>query len=323
MTLLAILIYIPLQIVLLPLGIIGAAWTGYKQIIVSQRLGLSQTAIEIINGRWTMDVFGMREDKAARRLSRKLPNTSIFGLWLALLPLYILYRISGKNLFYPRSAKPGYETIADLVMARTPHFDAIINQHIASARQFVVLGAGLDTRAYGLMKDEELAIFELDQPATQQMKRKCLKRARIASDHVTFVEVDFESGDWTKDLVEAGFDPSLKTIFLWEGVTLYLSREDVVKTLRSIRSLSSPGSTLIADIYGDRMIKFSNNKVLGKTLEATNETLGFGLDFSKNPHNTLETFVSEQEMNLQAAKFLGDKTRKGAYAVVAEIDLNP
>ena len=49
-------IFIPLQIVFVPLAIIGLLLTAYKQIIVSKRLGVSQTAIEIINGRWTMHV---------------------------------------------------------------------------------------------------------------------------------------------------------------------------------------------------------------------------------------------------------------------------
>ena len=59
MTSLSYLIYVPLQILAIPGAIVGLLLTAYKQILVSRRLGISQTAIEIINGRWTMHVFGV------------------------------------------------------------------------------------------------------------------------------------------------------------------------------------------------------------------------------------------------------------------------
>jgi hypothetical protein len=135
MTIIAFAFYLILQIVFLPLTIIGISWVAYKQIRISQKLGLSQTAIEIINGRWTMDIFGLRQDKVTRLLTLQLPNNSIFGLWLALFPLYLLYRMTGKHYIYPRAAKIGYEGIADLVVARTPVFDSYIDTHSSSAAQ--------------------------------------------------------------------------------------------------------------------------------------------------------------------------------------------
>ncbi len=65
---LALIAFIILQILFIPLAIIGAVWVGYKQLVVSKKLGVSQTAIEIINGRWTMHIFGLREDPAAAKL---------------------------------------------------------------------------------------------------------------------------------------------------------------------------------------------------------------------------------------------------------------
>ena len=84
---LALIVFIILQVLFIPLAIIGAVLVGYRQLIVSKKLGVSQTAIEIINGRWTMHVFGLRDDHAAAKLTPVLPNTSTFGLWLALAPL--------------------------------------------------------------------------------------------------------------------------------------------------------------------------------------------------------------------------------------------
>ncbi len=79
MNILSWVIYIPLQILFLPIVILGALLVAYKQIVVSKKLGLSMTAIEVINGRWTMHIFGMREDEATVSLAAALPNTSLFG----------------------------------------------------------------------------------------------------------------------------------------------------------------------------------------------------------------------------------------------------
>ena len=148
----ALVIFIILQTLFIPLAIIGAILVGYRQLIVSKNLGVSQTAIEIINGRWTMHIFGLREDHAAAKLTPVLPNSSTFGLWLALAPLYIYYRISGSTRWYPVIAKAGEEGLANLVLNRTGYFDNIIDNAKNQAGQFVVMGAGLDTRAYNDLK---------------------------------------------------------------------------------------------------------------------------------------------------------------------------
>ena len=57
------------------------------QLLVSKRLGVSQTGIDVMSGRWTMHVFGMREDEATVRMARVLPNYSPAGMWMALFPL--------------------------------------------------------------------------------------------------------------------------------------------------------------------------------------------------------------------------------------------
>ena len=67
MKLLSYIVFIPLQIVMIPFAILGTILTAYRQILVSKRLGVSQTAIEIINGRWTMHIFGLRRVMRLRR----------------------------------------------------------------------------------------------------------------------------------------------------------------------------------------------------------------------------------------------------------------
>ncbi len=111
MSILSFLIFILLQIAFLPLAIAGFLIVAYKQMVVSKNLGVSQTAIEVLNGRWTMHVFDIRKDQATAQLANTIPNTSTFGLWLVLFPLWVKYKLSGKLFGYPRVPEEGTEGI--------------------------------------------------------------------------------------------------------------------------------------------------------------------------------------------------------------------
>jgi hypothetical protein len=202
MTLIAWLVYIPLQILWLPLSVLGAIWVAYKQLVVSSRMGVSQTAVEVINGRWTMDVFGLRSDRAARKLASTIPNNSTGGLWLALFPLWLSRHIAGEPFLYPTLPAPEKAGIANLVPSRTMEFDALIAANAEDAAQFVVLGAGLDTRVYGPLKQSGLALFELDQKAVQAYKRENVTKANIDATKVQFIEVDFADPNWISPLCQ-------------------------------------------------------------------------------------------------------------------------
>ena len=108
---------------------------------------------------------------------------------------------------------------------RTAAIDRIIQKSSDQVEQFVILGAGFDTRCYGSLKRSGLQFFELDQAATQRLKRVCLQKAGIDAAHVHFVEVDFVGDHWTEELRKAGYDPGKASLFLLEGVTTYLSEE--------------------------------------------------------------------------------------------------
>lgn len=319
MSIISLIIYIPLQIVFIPFAIVGASLQAYKQMVVSRRLGISQTAIEIIVGRWTMHVFGMRDDKATARLAAELPNNSLFGLWLALFPLWVKYKIAGKPSLYPRVPELGSETIADFVIARTFYFDRIIQRAIPQVEQFVIMGAGYDARAYGNFQREDMKFFELDQAIMQQQKRAALKSAGIPCEHVSFVSIDFARERIFDRLIESGYDPDKKTLFLWEGVTLYLSEADVRKTLQDIRSRAAKGSILLADIYADRFLKMVKQGAGKKAMDYTNEGVDFSLDFSTGHEEGLSTFVSSESMAVGETFFMGRNSEKGPFMVVVEM----
>tara|TARA_E500000178_G_scaffold341772_1_gene386116 strand:- start:849 stop:1817 length:969 start_codon:yes stop_codon:yes gene_type:complete len=313
-------IFIPLQIVFIPLAIFGVLLTAYRQIIVSKRLGISQTAIEIINGRWTMHAFGLRRDAATDALMSVLPNTSKLGLWFVLWPLWLQSRIAGQALLYPRIPTPGDENIADLVAARTVHFDSIIARAIDHVDQFVLMGAGYDTRAYGELARSGVTFYEVDQAAVQNHKRAMIEAANIRCEHVNFVPVDFGIDNFLSKLEQAGFDPSRKTLFLWEGVSLYLSAEQVAATLAMVKQRAAPTSVLIADLYADRLIQtLGKAHANQKVLEMTNETLDFSLPFTNNWRQVLSNFVESHSMQEGEAHFLGANNKAGPYAVVVEM----
>jgi len=316
---LSVLVFILLQIVFLPLALVGFVLVGYKQMVVSKRLGVSQTGIEILNGRWTMHVFDIREDAATAQLANAVPNTSTFGLWLFLLPLWVKYKISGTYFGYPRVPEKGEEGIADLVVARTLYFDRIIERGVKDVEQFVVLGAGYDTRAYGELKKHGVEFFEVDQAVTQKLKIASVRAAGIDASHVTFVEVDFSQENFLEKLTSSGYDPSKKTLFLWEGVTLYLSEADVRKTLQEIRRNVVPGSVVVADIYGDRLIRIGSSKFGKKTLEYTNEGMGFGLSFVSHFEGELKAFVESEGFQMGESYFMGSNDPKGPFVAIVEL----
>lgn len=320
MTLIAWLIYLPLQVLWLPFSILGALWVGYKQIARSKALGLSQTAVEIINGRWTGHLFGLRKDAAAFKLAGHLPNNSVPGLWITLFPLWIAYLIAGRPILYPKLPEDDKSGIANMVFSRSRRFDALIQQYSARAEQLVILGAGLDTRAYGPLAELSLPLFELDKAATQQAKRAAVKRAKLNCEHVHYVEVDFANPSWIEALLAAPYDPAKTTIFLWEGVTLYLSEADVRATLAAIKAHAPPGSVVLLDFYGNRMLELARKGAMAKSLEATGEAIAFGFDFQANADGVLSDFAASTGYHLGPHYFLGSAHKKGAYMVVAALE---
>jgi methyltransferase (TIGR00027 family) len=138
----------------------------------------------------------------------------------------------------------------EFFLARTAYGDGIfqraLNDRVA---QVVFLGAGYDTRAHRF-RDTLAAtrVFELDALPTQQRKTQLLQRAGVQSPvQLTYVPINFEKQTPAEVLLDAGFDPGRKTLFIWEGVTYYLSAEAVDATLAFVRKGSAAGSTLCFD----------------------------------------------------------------------------
>jgi methyltransferase (TIGR00027 family) len=116
-------------------------------------------------------------------------------------------------------------------------------------RQYVILGAGLDTFAYrSPYPAAALRIFEVDHPATQAWKRGRLVAAAIGvPPFLTFVPIDLETQTLAARLAEAGLRSDQPAFFSWLGVTMYLTPASVMSTLRYVATTAAPGSGLVFD----------------------------------------------------------------------------
>lgn len=113
--------------------------------------------------------------------------------------------------------------------------DALAAALLRGVRQVVILGAGLDTLAYRSRLAPGLRLFEVDHPATQAWKRERLIAAGIAvPPALTFAPVDFDRETPAEGLRAAGFDPGLRSFFIWLGVVIYLAEETVFAVLHDI-----------------------------------------------------------------------------------------
>jgi methyltransferase (TIGR00027 family) len=111
--------------------------------------------------------------------------------------------------------------------------------------QVVILGAGFDTRPYRLAGMDRVNVFEVDLPAVQADKKKRLqKHFGKLPEHVTFLPIDFDKQGLETVFTGTTYDPSRPAVFIWEGVTQYLTAEAVRQTLTFVGT-SAPGSMIV------------------------------------------------------------------------------
>jgi methyltransferase (TIGR00027 family) len=135
--------------------------------------------------------------------------------------------------------------MVDHVCLRTAAIDAAVTRAVhLGCGQLVILGAGLDGRAWRLDTLRSVDVFEVDHQDTQVAKRARVERLDARAASVTFVPVDFARDRLAQRLQATGHDASKPTVWIWEGVTPYLPRPAIEATLRDIGSTSATNSTL-------------------------------------------------------------------------------
>lgn len=177
----------------------------------------------------------------------------------------------------------GFPGAIEYQTARTRHLDRLLQEQLVEgATQLVLLGAGYDTRPYRF--GERLAgvrVFEVDHPATLARRVELAARAFPSARPSTRVAIDFDREQLAGALAGAGHDRTRRTLFLWEGVTMFITAAAVDRVLTSVASCV-PGSTIAFD-YVDRSALERPQDHYGGAEAArhfarTGEAWSFGLD---------------------------------------------
>lgn len=127
--------------------------------------------------------------------------------------------------------------------------DALKKAVRQGVKQYVILGAGMDTFAFRHPEMlDQLKVFEIDHPATQNFKRQRLAELNWKlPKNLHFVPVDFTKESLTSALTRSSYDLQTLSFFSWLGVTYYLPREAVFATLRDFAHISPASSIIIFD----------------------------------------------------------------------------
>jgi len=171
----------------------------------------------------------------------------------------------------------------------------------ARARQVVILGAGLDTRAARLA-EEGVRFFEVDHADSQAVKLARLRDLEAYPvEAATYVSCDFEREDFLARLTASGFAASEPALIVWEGVVYYLSEEAVRGTLRRVASGCDPSTVVVLDYLGKKLVhghvKDPKDLATRHVVTDLGEPLLFGLD------DPVPFFASEGFRHLRTISF--------------------
>jgi methyltransferase (TIGR00027 family) len=154
--------------------------------------------------------------------------------------------------FRARFAHEFLDRRSKMMVARTVAIDDAVRA--ADAPQLVILGAGLDGRAWRMPELREVVVFEVDHPDSQRDKRARIGALTQVARDVRFAPVDFTRDSLDEALGLAGHDASQKTTWIWEGVVMYLALTDIETTLAVVERGSAPGSRLIVAYHSPAFI---------------------------------------------------------------------
>jgi methyltransferase (TIGR00027 family) len=157
----------------------------------------------------------------------------------------------------PRGLRRRYERghlrgLSAMMVARTIEIDDAIRA--VSSPQVVILGAGLDGRAWRMSELRDVVVFEVDHPDSQRAKRSRVSSLTRAAGDVRFVPVVFGRPALAAARAAAGHVATRPTTWVWEGVVMYLALRDIEATLAVIARRSSRMSRLVVAYHAPALI---------------------------------------------------------------------
>ncbi len=171
--------------------------------------------------------------------AEKLTN----GSWRFFLRWSVLARL----VLSPR--QPALMATRGQIVSRSRYAEDSLAAAIADGvRQYVIIGAGMDSYALRHAGVEDLVVYEVDHPESQAHKQARLQELGLTPrTAVRYCPVDFEHEGLFDGLSRSGFNPGLPAYFSWLGVTYYLSPEAIAATLKGVASHAAAGSELVFD----------------------------------------------------------------------------
>ncbi|MFJ8353370.1 class I SAM-dependent methyltransferase [Bacillus paramycoides] len=134
-------------------------------------------------------------------------------------------------------------------LARAAYCERVLLHEVTlGAKQYVILGAGLDTFSFRHRElENSIEIFEVDHPSTQEFKKQRVKEAELeVPNNLHFVSMDFTKGCSKQELVNEGFE-NKKTFFSLLGVTYYLTKEELSSLIDCLFAMVPAGSSIVFD----------------------------------------------------------------------------
>jgi methyltransferase (TIGR00027 family) len=189
----------------------------------------------------------------------------------------------------------------DIVARRVRAIDDEVERAVAEGvRQVVILGAGLDTRALRMSALAQADVFEVDHPASQAFKMRKAATLPVVSKSLHFVRNDFERGSLGPALLAAGFERTQPSVWICEGVVMYLTDRALAEMLQSVAVLSAAASKLLVQYHlprGERRL------------------LAWNRLFTRG--------VGEPQIGLRSREQMSEAVESAGFGVVRDIQVDP
>lgn len=227
---------------------------------------------------------------------------------------------------YTEMRGPG---VNGFLIARERYIDDVLADYLNDGlQQLVILGAGFDSRPYRFDLAGQVKTFEVDHPVTQAEKIARLKKIfGSLPEHVRFIPIDFTIQKLADRLLSSDYDPGLKTLFIWQGVTMYLTSEAVDATLSFVVNHAASGSGIVFDYLYQAALDGTQKQIEVRNMRRYHFLTGEGLTFGI-PEGYVEGFLLSRgfrdvlDVNaayLRAAYFSGKNEKRkivGGYGIV-------
>tara|TARA_B100001173_G_scaffold254719_1_gene226361 strand:+ start:1263 stop:2261 length:999 start_codon:yes stop_codon:yes gene_type:complete len=236
-------LYNLLRFFCLPFFIFGMLYTQLKALLLCKYFQISYTATHALSIRWFLDHVSFRDDPGSKHLVDTLPMMSKRGLILVFLADIIWYRLLKKQMPYAGLFNNHYIT------QRTLEFDNIVLSYEGDVEQIISFGAGFDTRCLTFSSSRSVCFFDCDLPSLLAIKKQTLLKLGHDTSSIYFVPIDLRTNTWIQTLCDHGFSVNKKTLLLLEGLTPYLSHQDLLFVLDTWTSKFQQSFLLAFDIY--------------------------------------------------------------------------